>query len=323
LAASVAPSALAGADGGEVFGDVPVGHPFFESVEWAVGAGVVEGYPDGSFDPAGAVSRQAVAAFLYRFAGSPEVVLPEVPSFGDVSADHAFFVEIEWLAVEGIAQGYPDGSFDPMGVVSRQAVAAFLERYAGSPEVLWPEASFVDVPEGHPFFDGVELLAAAEISTGYPDHTYQPGADVTRQAMVAFLDRYDTPWPEARPLTALTRWESVSVVEGGEAADVLDGEPVSMILGKTGSTTGFLGAAIACNSIEGSFTLDGDDFEYTPSGVTEKGCSASLHLQDEWLYAFLVAEDLDVRRIGDLLVFTSGITTITMADTGVHLFPAA
>lgn len=53
----------------DAFVDVPAGHPFCGEVAWAVGAGVVTGYGDGTFAPNGPVTRQAMAAFLSRLPG--------------------------------------------------------------------------------------------------------------------------------------------------------------------------------------------------------------------------------------------------------------
>ena len=74
-----------------------------------------------------------MAAFLYRMAGSPAWEPPEGAVFTDVGPGHAFFGPISWLASVGVAGGFGDGSFRPTAVVSRQAMAAFLYRMAGSP----------------------------------------------------------------------------------------------------------------------------------------------------------------------------------------------
>ncbi|OWY62868.1 hypothetical protein B7486_56120, partial [cyanobacterium TDX16] len=84
----------------------------------------------GTFRPADPVSRQAMAAFLHRMAGSPLIALLDPPTFDDVPFDHPFFHAIEWLAGQGVAEGYPDGGFHPSASVSRQAMAAFLQRTA-------------------------------------------------------------------------------------------------------------------------------------------------------------------------------------------------
>jgi hypothetical protein len=109
------------------FVDVPPGHLFDEEIWWMVGTDRAEGYADNTFRPVVCVSRQGMAAFLYREAGAPPVAGP-LTSFSDVPAGHPFATEITWLVREGIASGYTDGTFRPGACVTRQAAAAFLHR---------------------------------------------------------------------------------------------------------------------------------------------------------------------------------------------------
>jgi predicted acyl esterase len=53
------------------FWDVDPDHRFCAEVAWAAGAGIVNGYDDGTFRPTAPVSRQAMAAFLHRLAALP------------------------------------------------------------------------------------------------------------------------------------------------------------------------------------------------------------------------------------------------------------
>jgi hypothetical protein len=135
-----------------------------------------------------------MAAFLYRLEGSPAFEPPEVPSFSDVPSDSTFYLEIEWLRSEGITLGNADGTFSPFDPVSRQAMAAFLYRAAGSPAFTPPaEPSFTDLPAGVPFYLEVEWLLSQGITTGYDDgdtFSYHPIEDVSRQSMAVFLYRY-------------------------------------------------------------------------------------------------------------------------------------
>lgn len=48
---------------------------------------------------------------------------------------------------------------------------------------------FPDVPESHPFWADVELLAEKGISTGYSNGTFKPAQTLTRGEMAAFLAR--------------------------------------------------------------------------------------------------------------------------------------
>jgi hypothetical protein len=112
------------------FSDVPATHPFYGAIEWLAAEGVVAGFPDGTFRPAAPVSRQAMAAFLFKLA--PLVPLPACPPggpFPDVPPSNPFCGQITWMTSAGIAEGYADGTFRPTNPVSRQAMSAFLHRF--------------------------------------------------------------------------------------------------------------------------------------------------------------------------------------------------
>jgi len=108
------------------FSDVPLGHPFYVPIEWARNEGISSGFTDGTFRPGGTVTRQAMAALLFRQV--PDAIGGS-STFTDVFPNHPFDEEISWLADEGIAGGFPDGSFRPSAPVTRQAMAAFLMRF--------------------------------------------------------------------------------------------------------------------------------------------------------------------------------------------------
>jgi hypothetical protein len=114
-------------------------------------------------------------------------------TFTDVGFSHPFFFDIEWMAAEGLSQGYEPGTtYRPSDPVTRQAMSAFLYRFSGEPPVTLPASpTFTDVSATHPFYEEIEWMAETGISEGYqPGPTYRPGAVVTRQAMSAFLYRF-------------------------------------------------------------------------------------------------------------------------------------
>lgn len=175
------------------FVDVPEGHPFHAAIRWLAEAGISTGTvtEDGvMFRPGDAVSRQAMAAFVYRYAGADFVPGEGVQTFPDVPASHPFHVEIEWMAAQGLASGYSDGTFGPGNTVSRQAMASFLHRLAGEPASSG-EVTFSDVPTDHRFAEAIAWLVESEVATGYPDNTFGPTNAISRQAMAAFLHRFD------------------------------------------------------------------------------------------------------------------------------------
>jgi len=193
----VTPSACSAIAGAGPFADVDATHSFCSEIEWMSGTGVAGGYTDGSFRPTNIVSRQAMASFLFKYEGQPAVTLTS-PFFADVPDTHPFYAAIQWMAESGLSTGSPQPVgkplFKPADLVSRQALAAFLWRNAGEPPSGLASAFFSDVTAGT-FFAPVQWMASTGLSTGTPNlpgkPLYKPGNSVSRQAMAAFLYRYD------------------------------------------------------------------------------------------------------------------------------------
>lgn len=112
------------------FSDVPAGHQFYKEIEWMAAQGITTGYMDDTFRPSAPVNRDAMAAFFYRFAGSPAYKVPAHSTFTDLKPQDQFYKEVSWLASKGITQGWPDGSFRPLEPINRDAMAAFIYRYS-------------------------------------------------------------------------------------------------------------------------------------------------------------------------------------------------
>lgn len=171
------------------FSDVDSPHPFCPEVRWFAQQGITTGYTDGSFKPTRAVSRQAMAAWFYRAAGSPPGPFPD-PGFSDLDPSSAFYTEIAWFAQQGITTGYADGTYRPAANVSRQAMSAWFYRWAGRPVGPFPDPGFSDVDPGNPFYTPISWFAQAGITTGFSDGTFRPLSNVSRQAIAAFFFRY-------------------------------------------------------------------------------------------------------------------------------------
>ncbi|WP_298458993.1 GDSL-type esterase/lipase family protein [uncultured Cellulomonas sp.] len=185
--------ALASAVPAPQFVDVVEGQPFYADIRWLAESGLSTGTPVGDelyFYPASAMSRQAMAAFMYRYAGEEYTPEPGQQTFSDVGPDNPFFVAIEWMAANDLAKGYEGDLFGPTRPVSRQAMGAFLYRLAGEPAVD-ATATFPDVPADSQFTDAIAWLAATGVAEGYDDGTFRPTVAISRQAMAAFLHRFD------------------------------------------------------------------------------------------------------------------------------------
>ena len=167
------------------------GNAFYSEISWNSDKRVMTGFADRTFRPLANVNRAQVASYLYRMAGSPAVSLPASSPFSDVPTTHPAYKEIVWMYQQGITTGWSDGSFRPHEGVSREALAAFFYRFAGSPAHA-PTQYFSDVNASNPFYKEISWFAQQGITTGWADGTFRPGQTTHRDAMAAFLYRFNT-----------------------------------------------------------------------------------------------------------------------------------
>ena len=112
------------------FPDVSSADWFAQSAAWAMHSGIFTGLSDGTFRPNEDISRQELASLLYRYHGSPEVSGSLRSAFAD-SADIASEAQpaVEWALQEALITGFPDGTLNPGGTVSRAELAVVISRY--------------------------------------------------------------------------------------------------------------------------------------------------------------------------------------------------
>ncbi len=111
------------------FDDVPDGLWYAPAVAWGAENGVVEGYGNGKFGPADPVTREQLAAMLWRRAGRPESgeSLERFPDGGETSPWAA--EALQWAVEQGIVVGKDAGLLDPTGTASRAEAAAMVQRF--------------------------------------------------------------------------------------------------------------------------------------------------------------------------------------------------
>lgn len=186
------------------FSDVPTDYWAYDYIEACAEAGIVAGYPDGTYRPTVAVSRDQMAAYVSRaLVGGDESLPPGPadPTFPDVAADHWAFQYVEYAASCDIVRGYDDGTYRPSLVVDRGQMAVFIARAIATPTP--GEAGLADyVPPETPTFadvtsDGdwgwcykyVEYIAKEGVTRGYEDGLYHPEYACSRDQMAVYIAR--------------------------------------------------------------------------------------------------------------------------------------
>ena len=111
------------------FPDVPKNTWYTEAVEWAASVGVVLGYDTGKFGPGDPITREQMAAMLYRYAGSP-AANAALSGFTDADSASSYArPALRWAVEQGILIGRGGGILDPTGKATRAETAAMLQRF--------------------------------------------------------------------------------------------------------------------------------------------------------------------------------------------------
>lgn len=185
------------------FADLVGGQKFLADMNWMYNKGVSTGWAERNgtrtYRPFESISREAMAAFMYRLKGSPKYTAPTKSPFVDVATSNPYYKEIAWLNAKKISTGWVQKNgtkaFRPHDAISRDAMAAFLYRLDGSPKYTAPKKSpFADVAASRQFYKEISWLSASGVSTGWPaangKAAYRPNEEVARDAMAAFMKRW-------------------------------------------------------------------------------------------------------------------------------------
>ncbi|MDR2750554.1 MAG: S-layer homology domain-containing protein, partial [Clostridiales bacterium] len=114
------------------FKDVNLGIYYAPYVEWAKANGIAVGVADGVFQPEGFITRQDLAAIIYRYILAAGLKLPEKNAYikftDDANISDYARTAIEAACKYGIIYGRTDGTFDPRGTATRAEAAAIVHR---------------------------------------------------------------------------------------------------------------------------------------------------------------------------------------------------
>ena len=109
--------------------DVPSGSWYEEAIRWADSTGVVLGYGDGTFGPDDPITREQMAAMLWRYAGKPQAE-SSLADFtdGEETSQWAESAMV-WAVEQGLIEGMGNAQLNPQGQATRAQTATILMRF--------------------------------------------------------------------------------------------------------------------------------------------------------------------------------------------------
>ena len=106
---------------------------YYEPVLWASSKGIVNGATATTFDPDGKITREQIAAILYRYAGSPAASSSALNGFADRSAVSSYAVTaMQWAVGNGIITGVSTNGRTTLSAknnATRAQVSVMLHRF--------------------------------------------------------------------------------------------------------------------------------------------------------------------------------------------------
>ena len=116
------------------FSDVSRSDWYGEAVEWAAANGIVNGYSDGRFGPNDPITREQLAAILYRYASFKgfdvsKADTTSLAGYPDAAKVSGYAVPaVQWAVGKGLINGV-SGKLAPQSTATRAQVAAIIHRF--------------------------------------------------------------------------------------------------------------------------------------------------------------------------------------------------
>ena len=146
------------------------------------------GYPDGTIQPDGTITRAEVATIFFRLLKEDirNENLTYENDFSDVNEGEWYNGAISTLTAMGILRGKDGGVFEPNAKITRGEFAAIIARFAEQEKEIAED--FIDV-DGHWAEGDIYEAAAHGWIKGYEDETFRPDAKITRAETMTLINR--------------------------------------------------------------------------------------------------------------------------------------
>lgn len=169
------------------FADVPDNYWAVNSIEQMATTGLIEGYPDGTFQPQRALSRAELSTLLVK---SKEAQLPSLrgKTFKDVAMTHWAARYVKGALDMGLVTGYPDKTFKPNNMITRAEGVAVLTRFGELPvQTALNAGPYPDVNARYWASPFIASARASGLLDYIGDNNFEPRRELTRAEAIEIL----------------------------------------------------------------------------------------------------------------------------------------
>lgn len=175
------------------FTDVKEDDWFYHAVQYASENGLFSGVTETAFAPDEAITRGMLVTVLWRMENKP--VVNYLMTFADIDGNAYYAEAVRWAASNGIVKGYSDTEFAPDKLVSREEIAAIMQRYVdfkGMDTTAKADLSkFTDHAAVSEWAKGnVQWAVGSGLISGEDNNRIDPLGSATRAETAAILQRF-------------------------------------------------------------------------------------------------------------------------------------
>ncbi len=175
-----------------IFEDID-GHWAESAIEYVYDEGLMNGISADEFSPDTATTRGMIVTMLYRLEGEPAVTA-ECP-FDDVDAGDYYHDAVVWASENGIVNGISDTEYAPNANITREQLAAMMNRYAEfkgyDVSASTSLGGFADADDVSDYaVEALEWAVAEELVNGMGDNTVAPQGTATRAQVATIFQRF-------------------------------------------------------------------------------------------------------------------------------------
>lgn len=177
------------------FKDVKDNAWYYDAVKWGQKEKIVSGIDNETFSPNGAITREQLAALIYRYAQYDYVIRTgsaDISSYSDFKKVSSYAKDaMSWCNAEGIISGMTETTLAPKGNATREQFAAILYRYDNAPfdyEVVYKEPTLHSyyTEKEYPLVNNADIYVSpdgsdsADGSFEHPIRTFEKAKEMVR-----------------------------------------------------------------------------------------------------------------------------------------------
>ena len=172
-----------------------VNHWAKSDIDFVASRGLRTGTGDAAFSPDSIITRGMFVTALGRLAGIDPAAYPSSSRFSDVPATAYYAPFVEWAASKEIVNGTGAASFEPDRPVTREEMAAIMQRYAGKLGYTLPKEREAEIFADNATItsgmkDAVQAMQQAGVMNGKGGGLFAPKDTATRAEAAAVLRRF-------------------------------------------------------------------------------------------------------------------------------------